>query len=179
MPCESWGIDRQTATVHRINSERAQSGFDERLVTSGKEPLGPPGAIVLTLTRGRWSWSHWRRARQSQRDMKGLQHHHESLAAPRTTRAIWANETHSVLNRTAMSHVLEPGAMDSRDGRVQGSERLAPRREEPKASHCLPDLKWPGESDETPDERSGARIWPRAFKPVARRRDLGERPGVS
>src|SRR5438046_10232145 len=33
---------------------------------------------------------------------------HDSLTAPRTSRAIWVNDTHSGLNRTAVSRVLEP-----------------------------------------------------------------------
>jgi hypothetical protein len=44
---------RQTApTVHEINSEPEQSGFDGRSVAAGEEPFGLSGAIVLRLAKG-------------------------------------------------------------------------------------------------------------------------------
>ena len=38
---------------------------------------------------------------------------HDSLTAPRTSRAIWVNDTHSGLNRTAVSRVLEPRTVEN------------------------------------------------------------------
>ncbi|HVN45668.1 MAG TPA: FAD-binding oxidoreductase [Steroidobacteraceae bacterium] len=37
-----------------------------------------------------------------------MPHYHDSLTVPRTTQRIWVNDTHSGLNRTAVSRVLEP-----------------------------------------------------------------------
>lgn len=41
-----------------------------------------------------------------------MPHDHDSLAAPETTRSIWVNDTHSGLNRTAVSRVLDPRTVE-------------------------------------------------------------------
>jgi FAD/FMN-containing dehydrogenase len=50
---------------------------------------------------------------------------HESLAASRISRAVWVNDTHSGLNRTAVSRVLEPQTVEAvarvvRQSRAEG-----------------------------------------------------------
>lgn len=41
-----------------------------------------------------------------------MPHNHDSLTAPRISRAIWVNDTHSGLNRTAVSRILEPRTVE-------------------------------------------------------------------
>src|SRR5580704_6273319 len=41
-----------------------------------------------------------------------MPHNHNSLTAPRVSSAIWVNDTHSGLNRTAVSRVLEPRTVE-------------------------------------------------------------------
>src|SRR6266478_155239 len=41
-----------------------------------------------------------------------MPHNHDSLTGPRISRAIWVNDTHSGLNRTAISRVLEPRTVE-------------------------------------------------------------------
>src|SRR5215469_11934124 len=50
-----------------------------------------------------------------------MPHHQGSLAAPETTRTIWVNDTHSGLNRTAVSRVLEPRTVEDVERAVRRS----------------------------------------------------------